>query len=413
MGDRILMCKYNVKSIIAVFVVLIFLIYVPLSVEAQSTTYYEDEVAVLMYHHIDPSFKSSATIDPELFEAQLMYLIDAGYNFISMSQLESFIYEDGDIPENSILITFDDGYRSYYEYAYPILKKYNIPSTNFLIGEWIDKENGLSRLTSDDMIELSKDSLVDLQSHTFGLHKKTEELEPYLVASLFNEDGYETRDDYINRIKSDLTKNKNIIEQITTKEVYSFAYPYGAFNSDSISLLKETEHRLAFTIYNAMANKYINPFLLPRINAGNPEITAEQLHENILALNPEIKSAFNENIISGPDIYFKNKLIEFPEEQPFIKDNLTFVPVRAISEEFGARVYWDSDLQKVVICSAKNELIELEEKNRNIKIGEKDILLEAEPILYNGNLMVPIRFINSVFEAYIEWDGLNKRINIY
>ncbi|MGD9678471.1 MAG: polysaccharide deacetylase family protein [Vulcanibacillus sp.] len=383
------------------------------STGAEAPTYYEDKVAVLMYHHIDPTFKSSATIPPELFEEQINYLVSKGYNFISMSQFEDYLYKNAEIPKNSVLITFDDGYRSYFEYAYPVLKEYNISSTNFVIGEWIDKESGLSRLTSSDMIELANDSIVDLQSHSYLLHKKTAELKPYLTTNISIGGVYETQVEYYNRIKSDLEKNKNDIEAVTTDKVYSFAYPYGAYNISSINALKETGHTLAFTINKGIINRKSNPYLLNRINAGNPDITPQDLHETILSLNSEFVFTKNQMIQASPEIYLFNQLIQFPEQKPFIRDGITYVPVRAIGEELGAKVNWDSRTGAVVVTTLSNEVFELQRNNKFIKKDGHEILLEAAPIVEYGSFFVPVRSIETMFGAFIEWNEINKTINIY
>uniref|UniRef100_UPI0009EB1073 stalk domain-containing protein n=1 Tax=Tepidibacillus infernus TaxID=1806172 RepID=UPI0009EB1073 len=414
--------KYLHKKFLASFLIvamsLILFINLQSSVFASNTEYYRDRVAVIMYHHIDSNFKSSATITPELFQSQIEYLVEQGYNFISMQQFEDFLYNKESIPINSVLITFDDGYESYYNYAYQILKKYNIPSTNFVIGEWIDKPNGLPRLTSEEMLELSKDPLADLQSHSYGLHRKTSEdhPKPFLTTKLSIDQYIESQSDYEKRIQDDLELNREVIENITNKHVYAFAYPFGAYNQDSVSTLKKVGYQLAFTLRKGMADRRTNPFLVPRINAGNPTITPEKLHEAILASHPANKivkiQPAKENTLVQPTVYVNGKFVNFPEQKPFINNGLTMVPVRYVSQELQAYVFWDGTTQTITIIKGY-EVIELRINDRNVREQDQVITLESPAMLYNGQTMVPLRFISEAFHAKVEWDGTNKTVRIY
>src|SRR5690606_2914016 len=93
------------------------------SPEALLPVYYEDQVIVLMYHHIDPSESNSVIISPEQFESHMQMLRDKGYQVISMDQFMAFNSHEEEVPANAVLITFDDGYESFYTYAAPTLEK--------------------------------------------------------------------------------------------------------------------------------------------------------------------------------------------------------------------------------------------------------------------------------------------------
>lgn len=95
-------------------------------------------VSVLMYHHILPksSFISSSVSE---FEAQMSYLAHSGYKALSLN--EFFLYKKGElkVPKKSVLITFDDGWRDNFYFAYPILKRYKLKACIFLVTSWIEK----------------------------------------------------------------------------------------------------------------------------------------------------------------------------------------------------------------------------------------------------------------------------------
>jgi len=105
---------------------------------------------------------------------------------------------------------------------------------------------------------------------------------------------------------------------------------------------------------------------------------------------------------------------------PFIdkQSSRTLVPLRFISQAFGAEVEWDEKLRKVTIkkASTKNNpaiLIELWPGNKTAKVNLKSVELDAAPVIIPpGRTMVPLRFISESFGSSVSWDGINRRITI-
>ena len=97
------------------------------------------EVPVLMYHHISDDVTSSAVVTAETFERHMAALLDEGYSPVSLRELSDFVHGDGELPEKPVVITFDDGYMSNYELAFPILKKYGSKASVFVIGSSVGK----------------------------------------------------------------------------------------------------------------------------------------------------------------------------------------------------------------------------------------------------------------------------------
>lgn len=197
------------------------------------------EVPVLMYHHLlkeeeNPFGDNGAILSVDKFEEQMDLLYENGYKTITLEELEGFVKGEIDLPEKSILISFDDGYKSNYEYAYPILKRYGFKATIFLISSWNTDElvtfnpNELQYLSWEE-IENSRD-VFQYGSHTHNLHSLNDNGLGYLVAQPREE------------VKNDL---KTSMEKIDT--VY-FAYPYGHYNQESLEILEELGYRMAFTI---------------------------------------------------------------------------------------------------------------------------------------------------------------------
>jgi poly-beta-1,6-N-acetyl-D-glucosamine N-deacetylase len=253
---------------------------------------YENQVAVIMYHHVHETDQSSSTITPELFENQLVYLQDKGYHFISLTEFERFL-QGGRVPNNSVLVTFDDGYRSFYTHAYPILRKMNIPSVNFIIAETLAGAHDYMPpyMTRSELVELTKDKdLFRAECHTYGLHHKTAEGKPYLTHPMMVNGVLEADDDYRSRIVNDTQACIRELDSVNSEPVRFLAYPYGAFTKQASELIAEGGIKYAFTIYPGLAAERVNRMEIPRINAGSPHIQPADLHKSIIRRIKAVKS---------------------------------------------------------------------------------------------------------------------------
>lgn len=200
-------------------------------------------VPVICYHSInkDPSGKSSIIISKEKFRQQLQTIKDNGYTTLTMAQLNGYLFEDKPIPEKSVVITFDDGYRDNYTDAFPILKEFNMNATIFVISSYLDRE---LYLTTEEIEEMS-DYGIDIESHTVS-HVKLSTLS------------------YENQLK-ELKNSKEIIEKITNKPVISIAYPEGKYNNTTKKAVIEAGYSMGFTIERGYADRNDNPAQLNRI----------------------------------------------------------------------------------------------------------------------------------------------------
>ena len=104
----------------------------------------ENKITVLAYHHLEPQatgkhLTNSAILPIEEFNRHMKYLADNGYHTLSLDELLEFLAGRYEPPAHSVLITFDDGYESNYQYAFPVLAKYNFQAVIFVIGELADE----------------------------------------------------------------------------------------------------------------------------------------------------------------------------------------------------------------------------------------------------------------------------------
>ncbi|MED3393177.1 polysaccharide deacetylase family protein [Bacillus wiedmannii] len=208
------------------------------------------KIPVLMYHHLlkendkkeNGVFKDKETIlSVEQFEKQMKYLNDKGYKTITMKEFEEYMKNKGELSEKSVLITFDDSSKTNYTYAYPILKKYKMKATAFVVTSRLtDKEEVFDpkkiQPLSKQEINKMKD-VFEFGSYTHDLFKLSKNGEAYLVS----------QPDSV--VKEDLSMSKTIL-----KTDY-FAYPFGEYNEKSISLLNGIKFNLAFTNNQGYANR--------------------------------------------------------------------------------------------------------------------------------------------------------------
>jgi len=245
---------------------------------------YRDQVAVLMYHHLHKTDTSSSTITPDLFREQLTYLKDQGYNFISLDDFKRYM-DGAPVPDNAVLVTFDDGYESLYTDGVPILKELGTPAVSFLITETFEKplDGGIPFLSPKQIGEIAAESsLVEFGCHTNGLHRKLPNGKGALVGRTVSDAGVkETDEAYRQRVADDTSKCVAKVASASGKPVDYFAYPFGIYSAEASAILHRSGINYAFTIVGDMATRNADRMRIPRINAGSPDITPRLLDATI------------------------------------------------------------------------------------------------------------------------------------
>lgn len=209
-------------------------------------------LVVLTYHSINPDYAFS--VKPKDFEEQIRYL-STNFNLINLETIDSLGKEN---KRDFIAITFDDGYEDNYHFAFPILKKYNIPATIFITTDFVFKKvditenwrfyKGLKPLNRSQIKEMYEWGI------KFGAHAKTHRR----LSNLTDEE-----------LNKEIRLPKKTIENFLGSEVFLFSYPFGQkrdFDFRALRLLRENNYRIACTNmwgFNKIDNlKY---FLLKRI----------------------------------------------------------------------------------------------------------------------------------------------------
>ena len=208
------------------------------------------KVPVLLYHNfvteVPDNFNYINT--PESFEENIKTFLENGYTIISMKELADADIGKTKIPSKPLIITFDDGYYSNYEYIYPILKKYNIKASIFIVTDKIGQEiDGIKYLGWEECLEMQNSGLVEIFSHS-KKHVFYNKLP-------------------VREIRDDVKESYKLIEEhLGKQELKVFAYPYGAYTKETVRTLQN--NGIDFQIYDIGINNFktLDRDFIKRIN---------------------------------------------------------------------------------------------------------------------------------------------------
>jgi len=257
--------------------------------------YYSDEIVVLMYHDISTTKKPGDVITPRTFAAELALFRKDGFHLIRDQQLAAFLSGKGTVPPNAVLITFDNGYESFYRIAYPLLKKYHDPATLFVIVSWLNppyRHGVFHSLTWNQVKEMYQSGLISIQSQTYDLHRGVAVgpgvTSPASVGLIWNQaDGRtETPAHYRARVLADVTRARREIEEhLGEPDVDFLSYPFGDYTPAFQQVLHQAGYRYLFTAEQGWAVlPTTSPNTIFRINAGTPQVTPRGLVDTIIAI---------------------------------------------------------------------------------------------------------------------------------
>ncbi len=240
----ILKAKRYYAVIIGVFLLLSGML---ISADKNNQIENKTELPIIMYHHIskDKSALGDYVISPEQFENDIKYIKELGYTSITPEELAEFADGKSELPKKPIMITFDDGYLSFYEYAYPILKKYNMKAVLSVIGKQADIYSqcddcnvNYAHAKWNQIKEMSDSGLVEISNHSYDLHIMGNR-KGSMIKSGEDESSYKTM------LVNDLNLLQKKINEAIGKEPICFAYPYGKTCKQSYDIIKKTGFKVS------------------------------------------------------------------------------------------------------------------------------------------------------------------------
>lgn len=198
-----------------------------------------------MYHYVytpddlPKTINTNYILDSKL-EEQLKYLKEQDFYFPSYQELSAYIKGEIDLPKKSVILTFGDGQKGFLKYGIPLLEKYQIPATSFIIASQNGKEK----------VKKYASEYITFQSHSYDMHKGGGNIGHGGIISALN----------MEQIKEDLLKAQNIVENTE-----AFAYPYGDVTVQGQQAIQEAEILCAFTTEYGKVKKGQDPTKLPRV----------------------------------------------------------------------------------------------------------------------------------------------------
>ena len=226
-------------------------------------------IPVLMYHHVNPHKGDMFTVTPEVFEGQMAYLAKAGYKALSLDELFAFIKGDLDLKQKAVVITFDDGWLDNFIYALPVLEKYKLRATMFIVTDWIEKSseksNGIPAfiptneeskalvrkgqaqkvvLTWELIGKMTASGLIDFFSHTKSHLNCNNSSEPDIL--------------------EELQESRRVLEERLGRPCPYLCWPDGIYSDTAISIARKTGYKALFTIERGAVKAGSDPFAIKR-----------------------------------------------------------------------------------------------------------------------------------------------------
>lgn len=229
-----------------------------------------DGYNVLCYHNVldDPlQDPEKYTVSTAALVQQFSWLKENGYQVIGVDQLLAARTGDKPLPAKAVMLTFDDGYRSFYTHVYPLLKQFNYPAVLAIEGSWLHLKPGetvpyeghnytrATFLSEDEIREMASSGLVEIASHSYDLHRGIQaNLQgnqlPAAVSRLYNpqDNSYESDQDYLSRVSSDLKANGDYIGQVAGHRPRVMVWPYGRYNEVVLEVAHSLGMPITFTL---------------------------------------------------------------------------------------------------------------------------------------------------------------------
>lgn len=373
------------KILLLLLIFCVLAVFLPLPLLASEIyTDKQPKIKVLCYHHIvpEPLPENKATVvTVSEFEEHMKYLYEHGYYTASIKDIEEFLYNKKKLPENTVVITFDDGYESNYIYAYPILKKYDFKALIFLIGsritqnEHIQDPNAIPKLSYEQIQEMAESGLVEFGNHTFDAHDFIDD-KPRLLSMSSEE------------LLTDFKKISVLFDKIGLPQPKSIAYPFGKSNDISIESAKISGYNLGFTVNYGFVYQDSTPMLLNRIivpaNTSTGEFKA-LLQDDFLPLPEEFEDSIL--LVVGSDTAYvmgKPMLLQAPIE---MINGVCLAPLNFFIEQLKWDLIWDPILFQVAT-----------KPSNNVKTS---FCLPAYMI--KGQIMVPVNALADAMEQRVWW----------
>lgn len=217
-------------------------------------------ISILMYHQIGefppPTAHRACFCHIRRFRAQMAYLYYGGYRVLSLNRIQSVLAgatrSDPSVRQGRVVaLTFDDAYRNFYQYAWPVLARYRFPATVFAVAGRVGQGARWLADGDDDTPLMTPGQLREIAGHsvTIGSHSLTHpRLDKMPIATA----------------RREIEDSKALLEDLLGRAVLDFAYPYGRYDPAVRGAVEEAGYRMALTCIRGAAEAASNLFEVPR-----------------------------------------------------------------------------------------------------------------------------------------------------
>jgi peptidoglycan/xylan/chitin deacetylase (PgdA/CDA1 family) len=225
-------------------------------------------VPVLVYHNIAPQAKGRMVVSARAFEEQMRYLKAQGFHVLAVRDLVQFISLGRQLPRKSVVLTFDDGYRSFLQYARPVLKELGFTATLFVYTDYVG--SGRNALSWSELKQLADEGF------EIGAHSKSHE-------NLRRRPG-ETDASFARRMQAELSPAAFQKHLGATPRI--LAFPYGAADPDVLARVRDQGYVAAFTVRRG-GNASFGPTLVLGRSQIYGEMSLSDFAKNLATFAPE------------------------------------------------------------------------------------------------------------------------------
>jgi peptidoglycan/xylan/chitin deacetylase (PgdA/CDA1 family) len=203
---------------------------------------------VLCYHHLTDTPKSAYDVKPADFRAQLQALRDGGYQSINCRQVAGYLGNTQDLPERSVVISFDDGRASVLRIAKPLLDEFGFQAVLFINPDAVGGNNYLSW---DDLKTLAQAGY-EIGSHTMSHLNLTRKLKKL------------SREAFQQKVREEIEASYREIETRLGQAPVALAYPFGNYDAAVMQMTRDAGYRLGLSIDPGAVDNQSDPLALPR-----------------------------------------------------------------------------------------------------------------------------------------------------
>jgi peptidoglycan/xylan/chitin deacetylase (PgdA/CDA1 family) len=227
-------------------------------------------VPILTYHNLAEQAKGRLVLGAASFREQMRYLKASGYRVVSLADFVAFTRLERQLPQRAVVLTFDDGYRAFREFAYPVLKELGFTATLFIYTDWVG--TGRAALSWNDLRELAAEGF-DIQAHS-----KTH-------ADLRRAVG-ETEAQYARRMQAELEQPQELFNRNLGRRSQMLAYPYGRWEEGLLPKVKEYGYIAAFSVRRQGNASFVRPLAAHRSQIYS-EMTLDDFVKNLNVFQEE------------------------------------------------------------------------------------------------------------------------------